>query len=181
MNKIVTLAIQTMLMSRNILLIAALLCALVVASCNRVSKYPIDDPARIKIDNTLLGKWVMKEDTLKTNYFLITKKDDFRYNITYMNKGGTNRQYENFEAFISKINNVRFLNVQYYFGDTKGYFFLKLIDVSESGDDVTTATVIDSTMMDIPKPAEVRARVTRNVNNPAFFADTAHFFKLKGF
>ncbi len=170
-----------MLMRKYILILTAFVGLLLATGCNRVSKYPIDDPARIKIDNTLLGKWVMKEDTLKTNYFVISKKDDFKYNITYMNQGGTNRQYENFEAFISKINNTRFLNVQYYFGDTKGYFFLKLLDVNEAGDEVTTATVIDSTMMDIAKPAEVRARITRNVSNPAFFADTAHFFKLKGF
>jgi len=159
----------------------ALLFIVLAFGCNRVSKYPIDDPARVRIDNTLLGKWVMKEDTLKTNYFLVTKKDDFKYNITYMNKGGTNRRYENFEAFISKVGSARFLNIQYYHESVQGYFFVKLVDINEDGDEVTTAEVADSTMMEITKPAEVRARMARNVNNPDFFADTAHFFKIKGF
>jgi hypothetical protein len=156
-------------------------CLLSVFGCNRVSKYAIDDPARVRIDNTLLGKWILREDTSKTNYFLVTKKDDFKYFVTYMNQGGTHVQYENFEVFLSKVNNARFLNVQYYYKSVQGYFFLKLLNINESGDEITTATVADSTLYEITKPAEVRARITRNLENPAFFADTAHFYKVKGF
>ncbi len=159
----------------------AVLCVVLLFSCNRVSRFPIDDPARVKIDNTLLGKWMLKEDTSRTNYFIVKKKDDFKYAITYMNEGGTHIQYEDFTAFISKVGSSRFLNVQYYYKDVQGYFFLKLVDINEAGDEIVTATVADSTMLEITVPAEVRARITRNVNNPAFFADTAHFYKIKGF
>ena len=54
----------------------------VFIGCNNVSRFPIDDPARIKIDNTLLGKWRMREDKDKNNYFIVKKKDDYHYFFT---------------------------------------------------------------------------------------------------
>ncbi len=168
-------------MKRNFLFSTAALFFVLVIGCNRISKYPIDDPARLKIDNTLLGKWVMKEDTSKLNYFIVKKKNDFKYAVTYMNKWGTHIQYEDFEMFLSKVSYTRFLNVQYYYESVQGYFFLKLIDINETGDTITTAEVADTTLSEITKPAEVRGRINRNLDNPLFFADTAHFYKVKGF
>lgn len=168
-------------MKRNFLFCAALLLAVVVVGCNRVCRFPIDDPARVKIDNTLLGKWTLQEDTSRANYFIVKKKDDFKYSVTYMNQQGTHIEYEDFDAFLSKVNNTRFLNVQYYHESMQGYFFLRLVDISEAGDEIITATVADSTLSEITKPAEVRARIARNLNNSAFFSDTAHFLKVKGF
>ena len=168
-------------MKRNILYVIAFFFFALTIGCNRISKYPIDDPARVKIDNTLLGKWAMKEDTSRLNYFIIKKKDDFKYLITYMDQGGTHKQYEDFEAFISRVGNFRFLNVQYYYQSVQGYFFLKIIDVNEAGDEIMTANVADSTLSEVTKPAEVRGKITRNINNPAFYSDTAHFVKVKTF
>ena len=168
-------------MKRNFLFNLIIISIVVATGCNRVSKYPIDDPARVKIDNTLLGKWTLQEDTLHSNYFVVKKKDDFKYAISYMNKAGTNVQYEDFEAFLSRVSNARYLNVQYYYKDVQGYFFLKIIDINESGDIVTTATVADTNMLEVTRPAEIRGRISRNVNNPAFYSDTAHFIKIKGF
>jgi hypothetical protein len=149
--------------------------------CNNVSRFPIDDPARIKIDNTLLGKWHLREDTSASNYFLVKKKDDYHYFFTYMNQGGTNRRYENFDAFLSKVNTSRFLNITYWHQDVTGYILVRILDVNEAGDELTTVNIADTTLMEITNPAEVRARVGRNLNNPLFFRDTAHFEKIKGF
>lgn len=168
-------------MKVNLLYVIVILLISAALSCNRISKYPIDDPARIKIDNTLLGKWVMKEDTSKTNYFIVKKKDDFKYGVTYMNEGGTHVQYDDFTVFLSKVNNSRFLNVQYYYQSVQGYFFLKIIDINEAGDEITTCTVADSTLSELTKPSEVKGKIARNINNPDFFSDTAHFIRVKRF
>ena len=168
-------------MKVNFLYVIAIFFISFLIGCNRISKYPIDDPARIKIDNTLLGKWVMKEDTLKTNYFIVKKKDDFKYSVTYMNEGGTHVQYDDFSVFLSKVNNSRFLNVQYYYQSVQGYFFLKIIDINEAGDEITTCTVADSTLSEMTKPSEVKSRISRNINNPDFYSDTAHFIRVKRF
>jgi hypothetical protein len=167
---------------KNLLLFGVIAFVVVLfTGCNNVSRFPIDDPARIKIDNTLLGKWHLKEDTDRNNYFLIKKKDDYHYFFTYMNRGGTYRVYENFDGFLSKVNNSRFLNITYWHEEVTGYILVRLLEVSESGDEITTTNIADTTLMEIKNPAEVRAKIGRNLGNPNFFRDTAHFEKIKGF
>ncbi len=104
-------------------------------SCESYAPVPIDDKPIVKIDKRLLGIWKMLEDTDKHNYFVIETLDSYRYNMTYMNRGGDNRGLEHFPGFISDVNKVKFLNITYRDRSKKtgSYFFLKILQIENMG------------------------------------------------
>ena len=153
--------------------------------CKSYSRFPIDEHTIVRVDTNLIGIWKMKEDTDKHNYFVIERRNDYEYAVTYMNKGGSNRTYENFPAYFSEISNSRFFNVGYRNYDweshkdiEEGYFFLKVIDIDQRGFNMTLALVSDTTMKYITSSKEVRERITKNLNNPNFYDKPVHFHKI---
>ena len=151
---------------------------LLLAGCN-LSKFPIDDPAVVKIDARLLGTWKEQEEKKKAESELYTfaKLDDTHYTLIAKEQG--KKKIEKYTAFLSEINNVPFLNVHYKDDSTDGYFFIKILAINATGDKFMASPVSDSTMQLLTSSAMVRARIKGNVDQPAFYIDTLHFSKVK--
>jgi hypothetical protein len=143
------------------------------------AKFALDETPNIPADTNLIAIWKMQEDLDAHNYFVVERYRFYEFVFTYMNRGGSNRTYENVGAFFSKIGNVDFLNVQYYDHDTKasGYFFMKVTDLDSRGWHMTLSLVADPTLKDIPNREALRERIAKNLNNPSFYKKPVHFDK----
>ena len=165
-------------MKRGLLIVTALMSLL--TAC-REARYPIDDPANVKIDTRLLGKWVAME---KKNNILVsadsgmvykvTRQSDNKYKLSY--KDGKKGKSEKTTAYLSDINNELFLNV-YVDGDSSGYLFLKIISID--ADKIVMTGIADTTMELLTSPAQVRERITKNLHNPLFYKDTVEMDRVK--
>ncbi len=152
--------------------IAALFVMTIFASCN-LSKFPIDDPAIVKIDEHMIGKW--REDRDST-IFTITRQDNLHYFINYRNR--KKKMSEILPAFLSEVDNNWFLNIQYKEKEVKGYLFLKIINVNAAYDLLTIAMVKDTMLQHLKSASEVREYVKTNLNKPSFYGDTIKLRKL---
>jgi hypothetical protein len=153
--------------------------------CKSTATYPIDEPMAATMNNGILGKWKIEEDTDKRNYYLVEpglhERAVDRYHIKFYNRGGTNRTYES-ELYYSLVKGQPFINIKYaeWGGDAfknEGFFFLKVLEVNKDYSKLTLAMVADTTMGALKNSAEVKKRITTNLNNPKFYTDTVHLFK----
>src|ERR1022692_2185559 len=78
------------------------------------AKFPLDERPNVPADTNLIAIWKMEEDVDNHNYFVLERYTYYDYVSTYMNRGGSNRTYENFRVFFSKIGDADFLNVALY-------------------------------------------------------------------
>ena len=188
-------------LSVNVLLCC--LGVLFICSCKSYSKYTIDEKPSIKIDTGLCGIWRAVEDTDKANYVFVqnyfdvhganytefSEKKDYLYYITYFNRHGRNPLYQQWHSFISKVDGATFLNIPYRYSPfwyehkengppVEGFFFVRLIKISAAYDTLVTAIVSDTTLKSLTSSKEVRNRVKKNVNNPTFYSDTLHFYRV---
>lgn len=157
------------------LVFAALL--IFCAGCD-LSKYPIDDPAVVKIDTRLIGKWRAQEEGKHYATYTLSRMDDFHYRISSRIKVKRSVQTDEYQGFLSEIDNVPFLNV-FYKDDSGngGYSILKVMDVRAKS--IVVASIKDSTLKNLNSPKEVRERITNNLNNPLFFMDTTTLIRVK--
>jgi len=155
-----------------------LLMFLLFAGCI-VSKYPIDDPAAVKIDPRLLGKWETKGFSEDSIIYTITQQDDYRYFVALKHK--QEKKPKKYPAFLSDVNNNWFLNIYNNVDSPIGYSFLEILNANAAYDKVTTLTVSDSALKYMNSAAEVRAYLTKNLHNPLSFSDTTHLNKLVGY
>jgi hypothetical protein len=147
-------------------------------------RYGIDAHPLEIADTDLIGIWKAKEDSDRHNYFVVQRCAPTAFVFTYMNRGGSNRTYENVSLYFSKIDGVDFLNV--YYLDTHladgpratGWFFLKVIDKDPEKWDMTVALVTDTTLIQLPDSKSIRERIAKNMHNPAYFGKPVHFDKI---
>ena len=104
------------------------------------------------------------------------------YALTRFGYDGTSANYQQFDAYVSIVNNARFLNVRYRNAEKeirgeeaeKGFFFIRLLKVSK--DSIVTALVADTTLKYLQSSAEVRKRIATHINDKLFYSDTLHFY-----
>jgi hypothetical protein len=144
------------------------------------SKYALDENPIIFADSNLVGIWKMDEDPDPHNYFVIQRRSNNAFAFTYMNRGGSNRTYENYTAFFSKVAGRDFLNVLYWDAETdaKGYFFLEVTDLDSRGWKMTLALASDTGLKGASSRADLRAYIGKNINNPNFFSKPVHLHKI---
>ena len=115
----------------------AVVFALLFLSGCATARYPIDAQPLVKIDAALLGKW---KTTDKKDVYTMARKSDFEYLLTLKVRG--RQDFEKFPAFLSVINNERFLNFAQIENDSlKGYSFARLLSVESSGNKISCAIV----------------------------------------
>ncbi len=171
---------------KNLLLLA--ISALVIYSygCNSVAQFPINEPATDTFNKGFVGKWKFEEDSNKNNYYQIEWGLPYStdaYHAKFWDRGGKNRTIE-MNIHFTKIGDAIFISIpylesnEYLMYKEKGYFFLKVIDINKDFTKMTTATVHDSTMWEL-NATGIRQRIIRNLDNPAYYFDTVHFYKIK--
>lgn len=175
----------------KILSASVLLIMIIATSCN-YSKYPIDKEPSVKVDEALFGIWKVQGDTDKANFILVQNSDDKSppdkeslntYWVTYFNRSGTNRIYENFGAFLSNVGKERFINLGYWDRaadgtDEDGYLLYRIIKTNAKGTSMTLAMVNDPALKNAKSAAEVREKVTKNINNKKFYSDTVELYSV---
>ena len=159
-------------MSKLVKLLSFILVA-ILAGCDG-AKYPIDDPAVIKTDDRLLGKWGEKKHGHE--YYCISKTDDYHYFIAMLSK--KKDMVDSQTAFLSVIDSARFLNIRSENDEhVPSYMFLRIIDLNAKK--ITVAGIKDTTLKSMNSPAEIRTYITRHLNVPAFYGDTTILYKVK--
>lgn len=143
------------------------------------AKFPLEEKPNIIVDTTLIAIWKLIEDVDEHNYFVVQRYNMNQYAFTYMNRGGSNRTYENVSAYFSKVGNSTFLTVPLYDHDTKsvGYFFSKVTDLDSRGWNMTLSLVADTTLKDITSRSSLVDRIEKNINNPNFYKAPVHLKK----
>jgi len=154
-----------------------LLAATFLTSCE-LSPYAIDDHAVINADARLLGKWKQKEKAKESDLYTLIKKDEFHYTVKVKEHGNHHRNLK-YDAYLSDVNDVRFLNILYKDDSTSGYLLLRILDINPAANLITATPVADSTMQFATSSAAVREKIRTNLNNPKFYGDTVHFYKVK--
>jgi hypothetical protein len=171
-------------MKRNLLFFAIAILTIGFYSCKNVANYPIDKPSADIKEDRLWGKWKFVEDTNKNNFYQVIDYSkhcpECRYHVQFWDRGGKNRTYEA-NVHFSMIGDNIFINVPYWEGEfqNKGYFFLRVLEMNNDFTKFTTATVQYPNMRDLKSSEEVRALIAKNLNNPKFYYDTVHFYKVQ--
>ena len=176
---------------KNLILI---FCVLLAAGCQSFSKYPISDAKADLYDMRLYGKWKFAEDTNKNNYYLVQKDHDpgtNKYHVMFFDRGGKNRTFEG-SIYFSKVGDALFLNIPCWvrhadkytdaikdYEETGGYFFIRVIDANGDYSKLTTATVLDDGLARLKSSKEVYTHIARHMNEPTYYHDTAHFYKVQ--
>ena len=159
--------------NRDVILL--LLCfALFTIGC-ATAKYPIDATPLIKLDNRLIGKWKTVVEGHGKDIYTITAKDEYNYKISFKDRGS--KKTEVCTAYLSDLDNVKFMNVCFKEDSIVNYFFLRLLDIKS--DDITVATVGDTTLKMMTNAQEVRGFFLKNLHKPPFYDDTVHFRRIK--
>jgi hypothetical protein len=148
-------------------------------SCKTVSTYPIQAPYLAVTDDGFCGKWKIEEDTSKAFTCIVTKAADKKYHIQVWEGKNQNPNYEA-NAFFTKIGNVTFLNVpcRESIEAPAGYLFMRVLYANADFSKMTTCTVNDTTMRALKNTSSVRDLIVKNMDNPKFYYDTVHFYKL---
>ncbi len=145
---------------------------------NYYAKFSLDEQPRVVADTDMIAIWKMKEDVDQHNYFVVERYAINQFVATYMNRGGSNRTYENFGVFISKIDGVDFLNVSFRdMEDHNGYFFVKVTDLDPGGWHMTLSLVKDTKLKDFKSREELREYIRKHMNEPGFYGKPVHFDK----
>ncbi len=168
-------------MKTQIINLISLLGVLLLFSCKNVSTFPISAPSAANVEDRLIGKWKFTEDTNKHNFYAVTAGYTPNcYHVKFWNRGGTNPTFEA-EMHCSKIGSSMFINVPYWEDGftNRGFIFLKVLNTNADFSTMTTAAVADTTMRRLKNSDAVKAYVTKHLNDPHFYRDTAHFFKVK--
>lgn len=156
------------------------LAAVAFAGCRSFAKYPMAAPSADNMDDRLVGKWKLREDTNSNNFYEVYKSsaEPNVYHIRFWDRGGKNPTYET-ELFVTKVGMETFLNVGYFEPDfvNTGYFFLRVLRADADFNQLTAATVADTTLRYLHSKEEVGERIAENVHRAAFYSDTVHLYK----
>jgi hypothetical protein len=149
---------------------------LLIVGCD-LAKFPIDDPATVKIDKRLIGKWKEDGKGKHPDVYIVTEKDSTHYRIVMNNK--KEKEADTCVAFLSDVRNTKILNVHYKKDSADGYLFIQIVDIDPAGRKVTAVAIKDSTMKNMVSAAMIREHVYNNLNDPDFYGDTVHLKKVR--
>ena len=157
--------------------VVAVVAFIFLISCafSNISIFSIDDYPMHKVDERLLGKWKLLEDTTGQSFFTVRMDGEYQYKISGRVNAGGNNYLNQSTAFVSEIGSVQFLNITCNYNNIKGYVFLKLADIDTIQKTVTAFMISDSTLNTIESRQELKDIITANINNPGFYNKGLHF------
>ena len=158
-------------------------CAIIIlfGSCKE-SNYPIDAKPLVKIDSRLLGTWKARDKEgqppMLDMSVKLTKQTDVLYRLSIKEKDKGKAIEEATNAYLSEIDKSTFLNVHIK-DDTGGYIFFRILSIDAKGNNITAVGMADTTLRTAVSSEDLRARFTKNLNNPSFYKDTVEFYRVK--
>lgn len=147
-----------------------------------VARFPIGEASAENLHDGLVGRWKFEEDSNRNNFYEVIRSKPYaldRYHLKFWDRGGKNPTYES-NLHFSKLGDALFINVPYFERNftRKGFFFLKVLDTNSDFTRITAALVGDVTLWE-QSEVGVRKRIEANMNNPSYFADTIHLYKVQ--
>lgn len=146
--------------------------AMLLTACPYGSDVPIDTPS-VKTDDKLMGKWEAKSSS--DYFYTVTKKDDFNYK--FEKKGKTSTDVTTYTAFVSVIDNIKFMNVCDDASSTKVYYLYK-IEQSASGAKTTLIPVTENIDEKFATSAELKTYIKKYMALSFFYEkDQDEYFR----
>ena len=155
-------------MKKLVQLFAAVSFSFLLMGCPYETEVPIDKPS-IKFPANLFGKWEPKSSS--DDVLTIKRKDDFAVIITKTKKDAKpDDSVEQYEAFLSEVDNIRFLNVTEMSEQnaTPKYYLYKM-EVSPSGSRITLSAATENIDEMFTSSAELKTFIQKNMNHSFFF------------
>ncbi len=136
-----------------------------------------------------------KEAEFQGSYSKFTTENNSVYYISYFDRHGKSMEdFNQWSAFYSKVKDALFLNIPYRYipkdsigqflpssFQKEGFFFVKIININPTYDTITTAIVADTTLKYFHSSEFVRRAVEQHADDPTFYSDTLHFYKVSGY
>jgi aryl-alcohol dehydrogenase-like predicted oxidoreductase len=117
---------------------------LLLTACPYSSEVPLKAPDE-KVNNTLLGKWIEESSSDNPTFFVITKTGEKTYQFEQNDYNSSDEVYTQkyFEAHLTKIGSVNFLNLKEPDDEGGKYYFFKL-DKNDDGKSFVLYEVTDN-------------------------------------
>lgn len=155
-------------MKKFIQLFAVVSFSFLLLGCPYETEVPIDQPS-IKFPGNLFGRWEPKNSS--DDVLTIKRKDDFVVTITKTKKDAKpDDSVEQYEAFLSEVDNIRFLNVTDVSENNATLkYVLYRIDVSPNSARITLSAVTENIDETFTSSAELKAFIQKNMQHSFFF------------
>lgn len=144
----------------------------------------------------LVGNLKKKMESNRKNELAhLSRLVEYEYKLAGSNESGNAIAYSKFTVTLSSVGKWRFLNIPchnvvYDTTDIKltslkyaarFFCFAKLLSVNKTKDTFAIAMVKDKQLLYAESNSEVRRIITTNIDNPHFYSDTLHFYKVSDF
>jgi hypothetical protein len=124
---------------------------IMLSGCPYASETPIDKAA-VKVNPAFLGKWEPK--TTSDEYYLVTKTDEFTYQIE--KKGKDVKDKTIYTAYASDVDGTTFLNLKDMQNNDKKFYFYK-VELNGSGSKVVLSPVTENITETFATSEELKA------------------------
>jgi len=144
----------------------------IFAGCPYESAVPIDQPTE-NISRLLLGTWTAKTPD-GVEAFVVTKTDNFNYRIT--EKG--DKSSATYSGYLSKVDNVLFLNVRDNKDANASFSFAK-VDFNTNATKITLSFISDEVKDKFKSSSDLKAFIRKNISRSSFYEkDKLEFEKM---
>ena len=150
-------------MTRSLAILLLCACSFLFMGCPYDSQVPIDSPS-VKIDERMVGSWESKSSS---DYKYIVKKRD-AYKYTIEKKSASSGDVTTYIGYLSKVDDVTYINVYEDGATTPTYYFYK-IRFSSSGAMVYFAPVTENITEKFESSAQLRQFFRDNQKNSYFY------------
>ncbi|MBA3827912.1 MAG: hypothetical protein H0X33_03155 [Taibaiella sp.] len=140
-----------------------------------VTRFGIDEKPIMRIDDHMLGIWMLDQDTNKHDYFILEKENDNSFVATYMNRGGTNRGWEHGTVYFSDIDGTKFIHFPNWNNEHRGWMLLRVNNYTPGSWDLSASVVMDPNLCNMKSSAEVRAYLKKNLHNANIYGKELTF------
>ena len=157
-NSLVNL--KTIHMNKLVQLVAMAACCFLLMGCPYETEVPISEPS-VKFPADLLGKWESK--SASDEIITISKKTDYIVSISKTKKEPKeDDKPEEYEAYLSDIDAVKFLNISELNEQGSGAkFYLYRIEVSANSSRITLNAVTENIDEQFSNSAELKAFIQK--------------------
>lgn len=155
-------------MNKLMQLFAMVTFCFLLMGCPYETEVPVSEPS-VKFPAELLGKWEPK--TSSDEIMTIKKKTDYIVSISKTKKEPKeDDKTEEYEAYISEIDAVKFLNISELGEHGSGAkFYLYKMEVSANGSRITLNAVTENIDEQFSNSAELKAFIQKNMHLSFFY------------
>ncbi|HLO37786.1 MAG TPA: hypothetical protein VK173_04830 [Lacibacter sp.] len=143
-------------------------CCFLLMGCPYETEVPISEPS-VKFPAELLGKW--EPQSSSDEIITIKKKTDYIVSIINTKKEPKeDDKPEEYEAYLSEVDAVKFLNISELSEQGSGAkFYLYKMEVSANGSRITLNAVTENIDEQFSNSAELKAFIQKNMHLSFFY------------